>query len=52
MAKVNVEVKTQGKAMEDMGKILRATLMDDYYCSVLSIIISIWFDILWAKLRV
>ena len=31
MTKVNVEVKTQGKAMEDMGKILRATLMDDYY---------------------
>ena len=31
MAKVNVEVKTKGKAMEDMGKILRATLMDDYY---------------------
>ena len=31
MAKVNVEVKSQGKAMEDMGKILRATLMDDHY---------------------
>ena len=31
MAEVNVEVKTQGKAMEDMGKILRATLMDDSY---------------------
>ena len=39
MAEVNVEVKTQGrrktrcagKAMEDMGKILRANLMDDHY---------------------
>ena len=27
VAEVNVEVKTQGKTMEDMGKILRATLM-------------------------
>ena len=31
MAEIDVEVKTQGKAIEDAGKILRATLMDDSY---------------------
>ena len=31
MAEIKVEVKKQGKAIEDMGKILRANLMDDFY---------------------
>ncbi len=31
MTEIEVEIKTQGKAMEDMGKILRANLMDDFY---------------------
>ena len=31
MAEIKVEVKTQGKAIEDAGKVLRATLMDDHY---------------------
>lgn len=31
MAEINHKIKIQGKAMEDMGKILRANLMDDFY---------------------
>ena len=31
VTEIEVEIKTQGKAMEDMGKILRANLMDDFY---------------------
>ena len=31
MAEIDVEIEANGKAMEDMGKILRATLMDDHY---------------------
>lgn len=31
MAEVNPEMEAQGKAIEEMGRILRATLMDDYY---------------------
>ena len=31
MTEINLEIQEQGKAMEDMGKILRANLMDDFY---------------------
>lgn len=31
MTEMDEELETQGRALEDMGKILRSTLMDDYY---------------------